>query len=520
MSSKGLRSFAHKLNFKLPIAIHLYATFLIVILLMALTMLFTTRGILETYIANECTKRIDNAFNSCQSLAQTIRSSEIDIKNISDSDIGNSLLNAIVSSADISNEATIALIYTNSNSEDYFLLWPTQAYSLSSYNNTNHVISEIYSQNGIDERGVTSTINIDGSIYYYRIIDIEYSAEQDVFEHLSNYYIVLFVNSRPYYSLTEALVVALIQVVLIIIIIAGILSLFNSIPLFISTKRLSEFSKRIGKGDYRPINTERTASRELTDLSIQMNSMAKKLEKSDLEQKTFFQNASHELRTPLMSIQGYAEGIKYGVFDNEEKDKAVDVIIEESERLTTMVSNLLTISKMDMAKSGDYEVKKTIINCAEIAEMTIDKVRGHFIHEDKELINDITKEDLYIYANEADIFRMLENIFSNCLRYCKTTVSFQCQKDKTGKYINFVIYDDGPGISDDVIDRLFDRFATGTAGKHGIGLALAKSIAEEHKGFITGYNLTNEDGSNKGACFKISLPLLSKREQLTKLKQG
>ena len=152
--------------------------------------------------------------------------------------------------------------------------------------------------------------------------------------------------------------------------------------------------------------------------------------------------------------------------------------------------------------------------------MTIDKVRGHFIHEDKELINDITKEDLYIYANEADIFRMLENIFSNCLRYCKTTVSFQCQKDKSGKYIRFIIYDDGPGISEDVIDRLFDRFATGTAGKHGIGLALAKSIAEEHKGFIKGYNLKNEDGTNKGACFEISLPLLSKREQLTKIKQG
>ena len=136
-----------------------------------------------------------------------------------------------------------------------------------------------------------------------------------------------------------------------------------------------------------------------------------------------------------MSIQGYAEGIKYGVFDNEEKDKAVDVIIEESERLTTMVSNLLTISKMDMAKSGDYEVKKTIINCAEIAEMTIDKVRGHFIHEDKELINDITKEDLYIYANEADIFRMLENIFSNCLPercwrfspYCSHQIYSSCR---------------------------------------------------------------------------------------------
>lgn len=496
-------------NFKLPIAIHFYATFLIVILLMALSLLFMTRGILETYIAQECNKRLENAKNSCQSLADTLISS--------DSDVGTSLLNAIVSSADISNEATIALIYSKPDTDSYSILWPTKSYSISSYNATDHVISEIVSRNGIKTSGENQRITIDSSLYYYRIVSIDYSPEKDVIVQLDSYYIVLFVNSSPYYSLTESLIYALIQVVLIIIIIAGILSLFNSIPLFLSTKRLSEFSKRIGRGDYKPINPDNTASRELTDLSIQMNNMAKKLEKSDLEQKTFFQNASHELRTPLMSIQGYAEGIKYDVFDDEEKDKAVDVIIEETERLTTMVSNLLTISKMDMAKSGDYTVKKSIINCAELAEDAIDKVRGHFIHDDKELINDITKEDLYIYANESDIFRMLENIFSNCLRYCKTKVEFSCLKDTTGKYIKFTFTDDGPGISDDVIDKLFDRFATGTAGKHGIGLALAKSIAEESDGQIEGFNVKNDDGSNKGACFIITLPLITKKEQLTKL---
>lgn len=507
-------------NIKLPIAIHLYATFLIVILMMALSLLFISRNIISTYITQECNKRIDNAVKSCQSLAETFTSTELDINNITDSDVGNSLLNAIVSSADISNEATIALIYTNEDSENtYNLLWPTRSYSISSYNATNHVLSEITTNNGISVTGESQTINIDGSIFFYRMLGIEFSPEKNVYEHLSNYYIVLFVNSRPYYSLAESLSSALIQVVFIIIILAGLLSLFNSIPLFVSTRKLSEFSKRIGRGDYRPINTENTASRELTDLSIQMNNMAQKLEKSDLEQKTFFQNASHELRTPLMSIQGYAEGIKYGVFDNEEKDKAVDVIIDETERLTTMVSNLLTISKMDMAKSGDYTVKKALINCQELAEDAIDKVRGHFIHEDKELINDITKEDLYIYANEPDIFRMLENIFSNCLRYCKTRVSFTCQKDKSGKYINFTIFDDGPGISEDVINKLFDRFATGTAGKHGIGLALAKSIVEEHKGTIKGYNLKGDDGSVTGACFEIMIPLVTKKDQLTKLNQ-
>ncbi|MBR2523253.1 MAG: HAMP domain-containing histidine kinase [Clostridiales bacterium] len=519
MSSSGKKTSKKKrFSIKLPIAIHLYATFLIVILLMAMSMLFMSQGILSTYIGNECNKRIDNAVSSCQTLAQTLTLPDYDISNMTDYDIGTSLLNAIVSSADISNEATIALIYTKDGVDsDYMLLWPTKSYSLSSYNATDHVIGEITENHGIKESGKNQTINIDGSIYFYRILSFRFSPEENIYHTINDYYIVLFVNSRPYYSLAESLVYILIQVVLIIIIVAGLLSLFNSIPLFLTTRRLSEFSKRIGRGDYRPIDTEKAASRELTDLSAQMNIMASKLEKSDLEQKTFFQNASHELRTPLMSIQGYAEGIKYGVFDNEEKDKAVDVIIDETDRLTNMVSNLLTISKMDMAKSGDYTVKKQIINCSELAENTIDRVRGNFIHEDKEISNEITKEDLYIYANESDIFRMLENIFSNCLRYCRSTVRFVCKKDKTGKFIHFMISDDGPGISEDVLPKLFDRFATGTAGKHGIGLALAKSIVEEHNGTITGYNMTGKNGEITGAVFEIKIPLISKKEQLSRL---
>ena len=162
-----------------------------------------------------------------------------------------------------------------------------------------------------------------------------------------------------------------------------------------------------------------------------MNQMAYKLEEADIEQKTFFQNASHELRTPLMSIQGYAEGLKYGVFESDEdRNNAIDVIIDETGRLSGLVENLLSISKMDMSKSGNYEVKKQTINARKICDTIIDRVRGNFIHEDKAIINDIKIKNAYIYGNENDLIRCLENIFSNCLRYCKTAVTLRCYKDK------------------------------------------------------------------------------------------
>jgi signal transduction histidine kinase len=241
--------------------------------------------------------------------------------------------------------------------------------------------------------------------------------------------------------------------------------------------------------------------------------MAHKLEESDVEQKTFFQNASHELRTPLMSIQGYAEGLKFGVFsDQKSQENAIDVIIAETERLSGLVENLLSISKMDMSKSGNYEVKKQNLNVKVLCETIIDRVRGNFIHEDKAIINRINADSLYIYANENDMIRCLENIFSNCLRYCKTAVTFKCYRDEENSNVIFEISDDGPGIDPEVAEHLFERFSKGSDGKHGIGLALALAIAEEHGGTVKAHN--KETG---GACFEIIIPCVKRRDQLSKM---
>ena len=214
-----------------------------------------------------------------------------------------------------------------------------------------------------------------------------------------------------------------------------------------------------------------------------------------------------------MSIQGYAEGLKYGVFESEEdRDNAINVIIDETGRLSGLVENLLSISKMDMSRSGNYEVKKQNIDVSRICDTIIDRVRGNFIHEDKAIINNIHLKKTYIYANENDMIRCLENIFSNCLRYCSTAVTFKCSRDETGTNVIFEISDDGPGISPEVIDHLFERFSKGSDGKHGIGLALAKAIAEEHNGTVKAYN--KPEG---GACFDIIIPVVMPRDQLSKI---
>ncbi|PWJ70722.1 signal transduction histidine kinase [Ruminococcaceae bacterium R-25] len=520
----------NKSAIRIPISLHFYAVEIVIIILAVFIINIYIQSIFKDYIKDQCNSRLDKAVESTQSLTQTFTLQLDPEDENADAAIREYLYNSIATSDNLSNQASIALYTLDERTGNFTVLWPNAYYSVSYTNTSKKVISKVIEENGYEALNKTQTIDLDGTIVYYRTVgfapreqahkdpantDIQIGENNErspIDELFSNYYLCVYVNSASYYSFMAANSLALVQAALLASIIAGILSILMTYPLIFSTQKLSRFAKRIAKGDFKPVRGH-IVSKELSELGDVMNQMAYKLEESDIEQKTFFQNASHELRTPLMSIQGYAEGLKYGVFESdEERNNAIDVIIDETGRLSGLVENLLSISKMDMSRSGNYEVKKQTINARKICDLIIDKVRGNFIHEDKAIINDIKLKNAYIYGNENDLIRCLENIFSNCLRYCKTAVTFRSYKTENGDKVVFEISDDGPGIAPEVAEHLFERFSKGADGKHGIGLALALAIAEEHGGSVKAYN--KEKG---GACFVITIPTVQRREQLSKM---
>lgn len=524
--SKSKKPSRNKSAIRIPISLHFYAVEIIVIILVVFIINIYIQSIVKNYIADQCNNRLDVAVNSTQNVAQTFQLQLDASDERTEDNIRKYLINSVATSDELSNQANIALYYLNKDTDKISVLWPT-AYSSSYLKNATKIIAQVVEDEGYKDLNKTQTLDLDGNIIYYRSVGFNIKSKEDDLPDntpegirstldnqidLSNYYLCVYVNSSSYYSFMAAMTLALIQAALLAILIAGILSMLMTYPIIYSSQKLSRFAKRIAKGDFAPVRGH-IVSKELSELGDVMNQMAFKLEESDIEQKTFFQNASHELRTPLMSIQGYAEGLKYGVFESDEdRDNAINVIIDETGRLSGLVENLLSISKMDMSRSGNYEVKKQNLDVIKICDTIIDRVRGNFIHEDKAIINDIKLKKTYIYANENDMIRCLENIFSNCLRYCKSAVFFKCTRDESEQNIIFEISDDGPGISPEVIDHLFERFSKGSDGKHGIGLALAKAIAEEHGGMIKAYN--KPEG---GACFEIIIPVVKPKDQLSKI---
>ncbi|MBK5654004.1 MAG: HAMP domain-containing histidine kinase, partial [Rhizobium sp.] len=233
---------------------------------------------------------------------------------------------------------------------------------------------------------------------------------------------------------------------------------------------------------------------ELQELVNNINTMSEKLETYDKAQKTFLQNASHEFRTPLMSIQSYAEGIKYDVVEN---NMAADIIIDESKRMTHLVEDLLYLSRLDTIEEN-YHFTRLDLN--ELINTCIERLNGIAIKGNIKINFDCFTQNMNIYGDEEKFSRAIANIVSNCIRYANSMVVITSKAIEQDK-LEITISDDGPGFEAGELSSLFDRFYKGKKGNFGLGLAISKNIIEKHNGTITAEN------TGTGALFVIELPM-------------
>ena len=217
------------------------------------------------------------------------------------------------------------------------------------------------------------------------------------------------------------------------------------------------------------------------------------IEKEAERQQTFFQNASHELKTPLMAIQGYAEGIQAGVMDT---GGAAEVILEESDRMTELVEELLDISKIDMGRQllafSEMDIRELLYDSIRAVEPTV-------VSSGITIVPDFPEEPVMLSCDDTRLRRAVTNILSNGVRYARSELRLTCRADK--RHVTIRIQDDGDGIAEEDLPHIFDRFYMGRSGKSGIGLALTREIIHLHRGTIRAYN------RETGAVFEISIPV-------------
>ncbi|WP_304340309.1 sensor histidine kinase [Metaclostridioides mangenotii] len=321
--------------------------------------------------------------------------------------------------------------------------------------------------------------------YYISSVDISNQNES------KDQYLIMFIDTTSTMNLAKWINLVLILIMCVAEVMSIIIALLLSEKIASPIKELSSFAKHIGEGDFRTIEKD-YSDEELSELFKVMNKSAEYLDKYDKEQKTFFQNASHELRTPLMSIKGYAEAIKYNVI---EKGEASEIILEESDRLSEMVEDLLYISKVDnITKSyilTECDLREVLSNCCI-------KLNAKAKNSKIEFIYDFESKTVLYKCDEKHLTRAFFNLIENSLRYAHNNIFIRCKcfEDQ----ISIEIEDDGSGISNEDLPYIFDRFYKGEGGKHGIGLSIVESIIEKHSGAITASN------GKLGAVFLIEFP--------------
>lgn len=246
---------------------------------------------------------------------------------------------------------------------------------------------------------------------------------------------------------------------------------------------------------------------ELGTLALSFNELLDRLEKSFEQQRRFVADASHELRTPVAILQGETE-VTLSRPDRtpEEYRETLSILRDESARLAHIIEDLFTLTRAD---AGQYPLKPRDLYLDELAADVLHRTRSLAIAKGVTLTSSIQPE-LPLHADEDLLRRMLLNLIDNAIKYAPAggMINMDCRLDGNSYVLR--VSNTGPGIPAELQSRIFERFfradkarsrAEGDTGGAGLGLSIARWIAEAHHGRL---ELTQSDST--GTTFAAYLP--------------
>lgn len=211
-------------------------------------------------------------------------------------------------------------------------------------------------------------------------------------------------------------------------------------------------------------------------------------ERQEKERREFVSTVSHELRTPLTTMNSYIEALEEGVLNDKElAPQFIDTIHKETTRMIRMVNELMQLGKMDI-KEEHYE--KEFIDINKLIERIAD--RFELTHPEKNFIKYIPKIPIFVEGDQDKLTQVFDNIMNNAIKYSPNgkNITIRVRQNYNHNRVSISIKDEGVGIPLVHIDKIFNRFyrvdksRQRNMGGTGLGLALAKTIVDAHKGRI------------------------------------
>lgn len=239
---------------------------------------------------------------------------------------------------------------------------------------------------------------------------------------------------------------------------------------------------------------------EISDLQTSFLDMSQRVEEAMASQRRFIADASHELKTPLTAISGMLELLKNTPdMEPEDRNQALRVAKKEADRMESLIADLLLLSRAHARRSGD----QVEVRLSEVVNEQVETLKLLFPQQEFKVDGAL---EMKHPINPAAFTRIVRNLLENAARYAgEGPIEIVLQETDQEKIVS--VKDHGPGIPQDKLDQLFERFYRTDGGRarsdggHGLGLAIVKALVEEAGGKI-GCRSVEENGSEFLVTFK------------------
>ena len=293
----------------------------------------------------------------------------------------------------------------------------------------------------------------------------------------------------------------LIQLNLFSLVIALIATRFMSKMFFNLIKELRRGMEKIADGKFDTRIETSSSSKELQELFAGFNLMANELEATEILQTDFVSNVSHEFKTPINAIEGYTMLLQSTENIDETENEYIEKILFNTRRLSSLVSNILLLSKLENQSIQTHREKYALDE-----QIREDILALESLWEPKDIEFDVDLDAVRFYGNKNVLHHVWSNLLSNAIKFSPNGGTIKMRLYKENEKIVFLIEDNGPGLSEEAKKHLFDKFyQADTSHKeegNGLGLALVKNIVSICDGEISAENL------DVGGCrFTVTLPI-------------
>ena len=246
-------------------------------------------------------------------------------------------------------------------------------------------------------------------------------------------------------------------------------------------RQLSSAARQMALGNY-AVQVDSSRRDELGDLAQDFNHMASEVQHAAQMQRDLLANVSHDLRTPLTLIKGYAETVRDITGDDKaHRDEQMNIIVDEADRLTALVSSVMELSKVT---SGADKCERVHFDMGQLCDEVSERYDAICAQNGWQLQLELPEEELPVYADPDMMQRALHNLLGNAMHHIGQDGIFILRAFRCSEGVRVEVEDHGPGIAAADLPYIFDRYyrSRSDAGKQGtgLGLSITKAIFQQH----------------------------------------